>query len=48
MDMNAEKDLNAYHRSIVTAILVGVKPAGKDDTVRKVIYSLILLKAIYK
>lgn len=34
-DMNAKKDLNAYHRHIATAILVDVKLAGKDDTARK-------------
>lgn len=41
-DMNAKKDLNAYHRHIATAILVDVKLAGKDDTARKVILLLIL------
>jgi len=40
--MNAKKDLNAYRRHMVTAILVDVKLAGKDDTARKVILPSIL------
>lgn len=41
-DMSAKKDPNAYRRRMAMAILVDVKLAGKDDTARKVILSLIL------
>jgi len=41
-DMNAKKDLNAYRRRMAMAILVDVKLAGKDDTVKKVILPSVL------